>query len=169
MPGPGPLVRTQTARDPFSHRRPRVSLADVAASAIDWRFQQYVTPWIVRVVWVAALVAACVYCLVAGVLAVYVGITAGDEPEPSQFSRENPFGFPELEGEELPAPSPAISFAQRFFGTIFAFLLSVSMAFLGLVVLRVYLEIIIVLFNIAATLAAMRSRLDQADGQQRSG
>jgi hypothetical protein len=33
----------------------------------------------------------------------------------------------------------------------------------------VYLEIIVVLFNIASTLAAMRTRLDQGDSQQRSG
>ncbi|MEX2118817.1 MAG: DUF4282 domain-containing protein [Pirellulales bacterium] len=169
MPGPGPLVRTQTAQDPFARRRRRVALVDVAASVIDWRFQHYVTPWIIRAVWVAALVVACVYCLVAGGLAVYVGITAGGEPEPSQFGRENPFGIPELESDEPPATSPLIRFAQRVFGTVFAFLLSVSMTFLGLVVLRVYLEIIAVLFNIAATLAAMRSRLDQADSQQRAG
>lgn len=114
----------------------------------DWKFEKYLTPWIVRLTWVLALVLAAISIILTA-RAVFVGSVSDLLPKqraspPPRIEQKWEFQVPEK-----------VSEPPMVFYRVLGFVLGVVVTIVGLLWLRVILETVIVLFNIARSLASI--------------
>ncbi len=124
-----------------ARRTQQGSASDVLFHFFDWRFEHYLTPWIIRIMWVLFLVGAALSIVSFGLDA--IGVEVGDVfggRGPVDFRPGGPIGHRE--------PNGAFVFASR---VVWFVVKCIALAMLLLYV-RVVLETLIVLFNIATTL-----------------
>ncbi|HEV7282373.1 MAG TPA: DUF4282 domain-containing protein [Pirellulaceae bacterium] len=141
---------------------PATGLLDI----FDWRFKKYLTPYIVRAAWIFCLFVSALWLGMIGLSTALM--LAPDPPQRSSTFDRSSF--------ESPRYSPPTAL-QKALGSevlprIFALVMGVTSAvgvLLTLLFMRVLLESVIVLFNIAATLVSIetevgRRRLRFTDG-----
>lgn len=125
----------------------------------DWKFEKYLTRWIVRATWIACLVLAAVWSvlILLGTFAVWM-----PEPDFSQTSIPQQ-SFPQTGSprSDIEPSYPTISPLLIARITTTATLLS-TLVVVGIILLwiRVFLESVIVLYNIAATLTTIDKKFD---------
>ena len=137
-------INTSSAKQQLSSNRRHVSgFVDAFFALFDWRFQRYLTPWVVRVTWVVFL-ALVVMWLLTLCLGVIVSILPFDPPAPA--NREfGQFTQPQSSGLSL--------FARYIAGLV----TMVTLSLLGVLWVRVTLELIIVRFNMAESLRSLEN------------
>jgi len=118
----------------------------------DWKFEKYLTPWIVRVTWILCLALA-----VIAISLVLIAVVASWAPETNM---KLPEGRPRI--FELQSPSLPRWLSSRVASTVSGFMLVFS-ALLTLLWIRVILEMAIVFFNVATTLATIEKRIERVE------
>ncbi len=137
----GPLSFSSTAAARF---KPANSVCDIF---FDFRFERYVTPHIIRLTWVVALILGIICAGIYSYSALSVWLPeSGRHPEAKQRMRVQV----EIIDDILPSPRNS----QKIW-TSFASLLSVMFVAIGLLWIRVWLEMMIVIFNIALSIASI--------------
>lgn len=131
-------------RNPRSAANPERSLFQAAVDFFDPTFKHYVTPWIVRITWIQALISAAIILTLAitGRLgSVFINLLGKLSPSIP------PVGRP---------PSAIAQFGADLIGEIVGWFLVVSWLAIWLLWLRVALELCIVLFDISNSLKQNR-------------
>lgn len=126
---------------------------------LDWKFEKYLTPWIVRITWIAVLVIATLWLFFVGislVLSLLPEIAASSPQMPSP--RYSP--TPRFETGLTDSP-----WLWRMVARIFVAVTSFVSTIIGLLWIRVLLEGAIVIFNIAKTLASIDEKTIPADSR----
>jgi len=129
----------------------------------DWKFEKYLTPWVLRAYWILAVVGAAVWLIFCSVYVI-------DALFPEQPARKAVaeahgarFEWPPNErvhNERSPAEPSAWQLRWRDFGRRLGFfLLEVGATVLGLLTVRIACELVIVLFNIASSARAIEKSL----------
>lgn len=120
----------------------------------DWKFEKYLTPWIVRITWMAVLAMAGLWVtlLSIGFLISLLPDQAIAEPVTPNFGQFEPSFSPSRSARMQPTVSPMlIGFVFR----CVTVLTTIAATFLMLLWIRVILECSIVVFNIAKTLSSI--------------
>ena len=134
------------------HLRPATSWLDL----FDWKFEKYLTPWIVRATWLACLVMVFVSVATILILTLLSWAPDLDTSDGSQTPGTD------YRGSEFRVPKPPEWLASRISKTV-AGILAICSAMLGLLWIRVVLEIVIVVFNIATTLTSIDEKLEASN------
>ena len=136
----------------------RLKRSNSALDLLDWRFEKYLTPWIVRVTWIVVLTLSAIWLLL-----LTIGLAASMLPQGS--------------GETVTRSSSDSSYTVRSFGTprsgasayvirntvaVMTYVTALFGLALFLLWVRVMLESLIVLFNIAESLNTIDSRIVKA-------
>lgn len=132
----------QSSRDSYRGRSMQASpsLLDL----FDWKFEKYITPWVVRITWIWVGVMACL-------LIVTMLLPEGVSNTP-KFTVERPFSnFDKSESRDSSSPEIVRGIVYRI-GSITGVLML-------LLWIRVWLECVIVIFNIAATMKAAEASI----------
>jgi len=168
---PAPLstsvVETNTSSIvPMTRRRDRpVRLLDL----FDLTFNRYVTPLIVKITWVLALLLAVVWLVTAGLFAVVAALPEKKAPSIEEKVSEAPRGRPapmrqvpeDRSPPEYRFRSPTMDWLGEGVIIAAAFVTQIIGVVLLLLWVRVVLESIIVLFNIAASLKSIERNSQQ--------
>lgn len=126
----------------------------------DWKFEKYLTPWIVRITWIAVLLMTALWLFF-----LMVSFTLSFLPEIAASTPPNAFGT-------SPRLSPTPRMETAYFGSprvwlmvgrIIALATSLVTTIIGLLWLRVALESAIVLFHIAKSLASINEKTGPAE------
>ena len=138
----------QSVRQRF---RPSTSWLDL----FDWKFEKYLTPWIVRATWVVCVALAALWLSLIVFATVWAMV-----PDIESNSSERP-NVP-FEGPEFRAPTLPRWLTARVASVLGGITLACSVI-LGVLWLRVLLETVIVLFNIATTLTSIDQKIQQSE------
>jgi hypothetical protein len=156
--GHAPVSRSsfQTARQ--RRFQPATSWMDL----FDWKFEKYLTPWIVRATWLICVIGAFLWLAFISIgtlwsLAPDMSSSRSETQTSSSLDNQRSF-------EERPSSGPPGWLSARLVSAI-AGLTGIGFVIVMLLWIRVVLETSIVLFNISATLSAM----DQKADAQRAG
>jgi predicted nucleic-acid-binding Zn-ribbon protein len=112
---------------------------------LDFKFEKYLTPWIIRITWVMSCGMAVVLLLVL-LVTFATNSAASDESAPIEVPAGDTFDY------KLPSRT---TFATDATVRLTAFCVCVFLLILGLLWLRVVLETLIVVFNIATSVASI--------------
>jgi hypothetical protein len=151
----GPVVRRAYARAASRSFEPATGLIDI----FDWQFKKYLTPYIVRAVWI--------FCLfVAALWLGMIGLSTGLLIAPDLPRTESRFERPTFDSPRSDRAQSAFekAFSYEVLPRIFAVVMGVTSAvgvLLTVLFIRVILESMIVLFNIAASLTAIETQVGQ--------
>lgn len=119
----------------------------------DWRFEYYLTPWIIRALWLCFLVLA-----VVGFCFTTIGLVWGLLPEMSTTSAPPDFG-----GGGYTRPSDPL--LPRWLTTrvaqVIAYVVSVIGSIIGILVTRMMLELMIVVFRIAEDIGFLKRKASE--------
>ena len=118
----------------------------------DWKFEKYLTPWIVRITWIL--------CLALTAIAISLILRSVVVSWAAETNMRLPTGRPKI--FELQAPSLPGWLSSRVASTVSGFTLVFS-ALLTLLWTRVILEMVIVFFNVATTLTAIDKRIERVE------
>lgn len=123
----------------------------------DWKFEKYLTPWIVRATWLACVSLAALWIAVISI-GTLVSWAPDIESSPSARRPVTRFEGPEIRTPTLPRwlTSRAASTGYSVTGICFVVIV--------ILWIRVFLETAIVLFNIASTLTSIDDKIDQSEG-----
>jgi hypothetical protein len=120
----------------------------------DFRFRMYLTPWIVRLTWIVVLALSVVALL--GITLEFIAESIPESPK-KETANSQPFEF---QGERLRPTQPP---PKVFWLKVFWRILSTVAQMIGVVAsvlwTRVLLEIMIVIFNIAQSLASIDKKI----------
>ncbi|MEI8373942.1 MAG: DUF4282 domain-containing protein [Planctomycetota bacterium] len=121
---------------------------------LDWRFEYYLTPWIIRILWVMFLLLA-FGMLLLNTLGLAWGLMPdfSNTPATPHYGR----GF-----EEPSAPMLPIWLTARV-AKIFFFIASVVGSVIGVLVTRMVLELMIVVFRIAEDIGSLKRKYAEED------
>lgn len=162
-PGTFDTIAAAARRD-FSHAtRRRFKPSTSALDLFDWKFERYVTPWVVRVTWIAILALSTIWLLL-----LLVGLLFAMLPEGSNVATPNTgntFQQPRMSGYEFSPPAAVDNSRQyllRNAVAVFGFITAIIGLMIFLLWVRVVLESLIVLFNIAESLTSIDSRISKA-------
>jgi len=128
--------------------------------AIDWKFERYLTPWLIRVLWVLVLIVAFLQFLRVTTNAV---LLAFDSTSAAEATKTAPWEFQGEGGSNRRGPRSTSSepgFAFRATMGVFIVLTYVAQAAIAIVTLRIIFETLVVLFNMAKTLKTIEGKLD---------
>jgi hypothetical protein len=131
------------------------------AGFFDLTFERYITPWVVRVTWVSALVLSALWAVV---LVTVLGASVLTEDADTQTSSQRPgathteFRLPSV-GSSTSSPSSSRVSAKGIAYKVASIASIVCGVILFLLWIRVALETIIVVFNIATTLTSIEGLL----------
>ena len=118
----------------------------------DWRFEKYLTPWIVRLTWIFCLAVA---IFLIGVIIVWPFLSNVD------LKPNNASSNAQHDNLELRFDDPV--WLQDRIGYAFVRVMVFSNVVFALLWIRVILEMVIVLFNIATTLTTIDDRIEKAE------
>ena len=121
---------------------------DAFFALFDWRFKRYLTPWVVRVTWIVFLALVAMWLLTI-CLGVVISLFPFDSPAPAN-RRFPQFDKPESSGLPL--------YARYIAGLI----TMVTTSILGVLWVRVILELVVVRFNMAESLRSLENDLKVA-------
>lgn len=133
---PAPAFSAPTSYSNFASKRFKQS-DSIFDIILDFRFEKYVTPWIVRITWIVVLVVGAIMLLL------QIGGDISSLLPDGSNSRQPNFDF---------QPRGELVYRLVQFGQI---LLRYSTLFIGLLWIRVVLETMIVIFHIAQSLASI--------------
>ncbi|MEX0641158.1 MAG: DUF4282 domain-containing protein [Pirellulales bacterium] len=142
-----PAITTSTHRfrSAVRHRfRPASSWLDI----FDWKFEKYLTPWIVRATWMICVCQAFIWLAVIVLFTLWSWVPDVESPRhdsqpAARYERPNP----------VTASAP--EWLTSRIGSTVAGLTAICVVVIGLLWIRVVLEVAIVLFNIATTVTSI--------------
>ncbi len=119
----------------------------------DWRFEYYLTPWIIRVLWLCFLVV-----VVIGLFFTTIGLVWGMLPEMSSTSAPPDFG-----GVDYTRPSDPLlpRWLTARVAQVVAYVASVIGSIIGILVMRMMLEFLIVVFRIAEDIGFLKRKASE--------
>lgn len=150
--------RIPLSRSPLRRTTPK-SIVDL----FDWRFEKYLTPWIVRLTWLATLAMFSLWAL--GLLVGYVTssietVSVDGDDSGTGSDAVTDYDFREPDESEVSFDSPLDSQWMKWQAIRTVALLSAIVGcFFCLLWVRVLLELAIVAFNIANTLTDIEGKL----------
>ncbi len=122
----------------------------------DWRFEYYLTPWIIRFLWVAFLL------LTAGLILLNIlGLVWGLLPDMSSASSSPHFGGG---GGGYGEPSFLPSWLTERFVKVVVFVVSLVGSIIAVLVTRMILELMIVVFRIAEDIGMLKRKYAEGKG-----
>ena len=125
----------------------RLSVRDI----FDFRFEKYLTPWIIRGYWILALVFAVLYLVIATVDNV-IDMMPGSQPKPG-IAAKMPIDL----GIDLPGVTREKTLWSRFTGFLWKWKYLVGTP-VAVTLVRIWCEMAIVLFNISNSLKVIERR-----------
>ena len=123
---------------------------------LDLRFERYLTPLILRIYWVLALIAASIAIIGACISWYGEMFPAETRKERGQFEFRVP--ATRSEGLERPKPSETSREIARFFYNSKEAIYKIIIVIAGILFVRIFCESMIVLFDISTTLKAIDKR-----------
>lgn len=164
-PSTPPQIRTTTSvrRVPPRGFQPASSWFDI----FDWKFEKYLTPWVIRATWIICLG---LFGLWTSLIVISVAWDWVTLPVQESIEHTNGKSFGVDEFAEMTRPRSASRSGPRFvipewfsnrIVTTIAGLTAVFFAIVGILWIRVLLETSIVLFNMAANLASIDKHLER--------
>jgi hypothetical protein len=145
---------SQAARRTF---RESTSWFDV----FDWKFEKYLTPWIIRLTWIATLGVSALW--IVGILILTVMSLAPEVTAGTASKRNRERGDSEIE-YEIRAPKVNMERMQRPIIAICSAATACIGVLIGLLWTRVILECAIVLFNMANSLTNIEDHFRNREG-----
>lgn len=127
----------------------------------DWRFEKYLTPWIIRLTWLATLVISALW--ITGILCLTIISLAPAIPERSTSVTDRERPQRQLEYEIRP-PKVNMDWSAKPIIAIGSGLTACFGVLIGLLWTRVILECAIVLFNMASSLSTIEDKLRNQQG-----
>lgn len=145
---PAPVVNTSPSPVQSKFRALRKTPTSWLA-LFDWRFEYYLTPWIIRFFWIAFL-AITVLVLLFNTL----GLAWGLMPDVASTPAKSNFGggFHEPSGPALPG------WLTLRFAKVVLYVISVIGSIFGVLITRVILEMMIVVFRIAEDIGLLKRK-----------
>jgi len=131
----------------------RLQTAESWLDLFDWKFKKYLTPWIVRATWIIFLVLVGIW-LALQLLGIVLFILSLVAPSTELMEQQGNFGAPQFE--------PANRDLKGWATGVFVSAQVVIVGFVLILWVRVVLESIIVLFNIAASLDSIDNKTKAA-------
>jgi len=154
----GPATSRGVVSSYRSAARRRFTPAQSWTDIFDWKFEKYLTPWIVRITWITCLVLSAVSLLFVGGGLLMALAPEVDHSNTSRSTVE--FRLPIEESGGAAKSGRTVPFwMMRRVWAVFGAVFSTVMLILCLLWIRVILECVIVVFNISATLKEMNQRL----------
>lgn len=165
-PVPAVKVRRGSASGLADRHRPSMTAATSWFDLFDFKFEKYLTPWIIRLTWAVALVVSAVWLamLLFGVVWTLIPSAAEANLSQTQLRAEQELTSPGLEAPETESPRSRLKWRplklppQVVLATAMA-LTTIIAIMVCLLWVRVFLETVIVVFNIATTLKDIERKL----------
>ncbi len=147
MENDSPSISINVPRETRSRKTDITSFAEFFLGLFDWRFRRYLTPWIVRVTWIVFLLMTAMWLLIL-LIGFIVSITPVDSTSIRPKPVNNPF-------QQFKQPETSTGGTLQYV----AMLISVAITtLLGVLWVRVILELVIVRFNMAHSLETIEKK-----------